>query len=106
MKKLGPTTPVKNADGKDVYTLRSLGDLALLYHHLPAEKRVLLLKDLEMGLTKAADHIDKANPIFRPLLKMVIGASGPLKWIDDDKGSLTVTVKASEDSDPLWSKTL
>jgi hypothetical protein len=105
MKKTNPTKPIVNSDGNDVYTINTIGDLTVLYHHLPPEKRALLLKDLENGLSKTSAKLDTLNPLMAGIIKAGVRVSA-LRWIDDDKGRVTVTLRAREDGDPLFTTEL
>lgn len=109
MKKYDPTVPVKNADGKDTYTVKTIGDLIALYHHLPEDRRAVLLKDTEIGLKKGAEALEKAKTkgsLLFGLVRLVL-KNAPLTWVDDDKGEVTAGLKLTEDSqDYLWKKKL
>jgi hypothetical protein len=100
------TKLTRNANGKDEYRITTIGDLVVLYEHLSPEKRKLLLTDIVGGLEKGADAIAQAPAMLRPLLRASIRIS-PIKWIDDDKGRVTVSVKMREgDQEALFTKEL
>lgn len=106
MAKHDPTVPTVNKDGKDSYPIRTIGDLAVLYQHLPPEKRELLLMDMINGLKKVAESIEKAPPFSRGVLKMA-ARHGVVRWIDDDKGKVTIGVKMrAGDDENIFTKEL
>lgn len=100
-----PTVPTKNKDGKDTYLIHTIGDLTVLYNHLSPKQRELLLMDLINGIQKGSEAIDRTPSLLRGLLRASIRLS-PVKWIDDDKGKVSYTVRMQEGDDPLYTEEL
>lgn len=100
-----PIKPTKNADGKDVYPLSTIGDLMVLYSCLPQDKQELLLMDTINGIKKGAAALNEAPAMLRPLLRAGCRHT-TVNWIDDDKGKVTVKVKMGADDEPFYTKEL
>lgn len=100
-----PTKPTVNKDGKDSYPVHTIGDLVVLYNHLPQDRRARLVQDIIGGLETGSQALDQAPSLLRPLLKLGV-RNTTIQWIDDDKGGVAVKVMMREGDEPIFSKEL
>lgn len=94
----------KNSEGKDVYEIRTIADLVNLYASLPPSGREILKSDIIMMMEKGAAELEKVPEFLRPIAIMSIAK---VKWIHDDKGRMSVSIKLGKDDDePIFIKDL
>lgn len=78
--------------------LRSIFDLGDLYASLDEEQRQRLLNDIKGGLDLWSKQPAHVRWFFR--------LCGRPKWVDDDKGLVHVSVRVTENSEPIFSQSV
>lgn len=89
----GPHSPApSSARSREKHVLKTAVDVADLFAALDPTGRAILAKDL----VAAGEELAARPPEIKALLKVT-----SLTWIDDDKGNVDLSVKASEGGDEL-----